>query len=90
MSLLGSPPTNAVDRLDIDKRGRPSLASVDSGWRNFFNGLYLICLGTSQSGKTANRPSDGLWVGRPYFDTTLGFPVWYNGVTWVNSAGAPA
>ena len=41
----------------------------------------------TQSGTTANRPTVSLWIGRPYFDTTLGYAVWYNGTVWVNSTG---
>ena len=46
------------------------------------------------SGTTAQRPTSFLWVGRPYFDTTLaagaGRPIWYNGTIWVLSDGTPA
>ena len=38
------------------------------------------------SGTTAARPT-GLGVGTPYFDTTIGVPIWWNGTIWVNSAG---
>jgi len=39
------------------------------------------------SGTTANRPNAKLLVGRQYFDTTLGIPIWWNGVHWVNASG---
>ena len=38
-------------------------------------------------GTTANRPTFDLQIGTPYFDTTLGIPIWYNGTVWVNSSG---
>ena len=38
------------------------------------------------SGATAARPT-GLYVGQPFFDTTLGRPIWWNGTIWVDSAG---
>lgn len=34
------------------------------------------------SGSTASRPTVGLFVGYPYFDTTLGKQIWYNGSVW--------
>lgn len=41
-----------------------------------------------QSGITADRPKTNLWVGRRYFDTTLGYPVYVKTeAVWVNSAG---
>lgn len=45
-------------------------------------------------GDTASRPSGpapyGPRLGQMYFDTTIGFPVWYNGSIWVDASGAPA
>lgn len=40
-----------------------------------------------QSGVTASRPSGVL--GKTYFDTTLGIPIWYNGAAWVDATGTP-
>jgi hypothetical protein len=42
-----------------------------------------------QSGVTVDRPS-GLGpgdVGRTYFDTTIGLPIWWNGSGWIDAAG---
>ncbi len=39
------------------------------------------------SGNTASRPAAGLYVGKSYFDTTLGFNIWHDGSNWVDSAG---
>lgn len=87
MALIGQPPTGPVD---IQARG--DLVEVQGGWRNFFNALYNICNGLTMSGTTARRPTVGLWVGRPYLDTTLGIPIWLQSINpnvWINSAGAP-
>jgi len=56
--------------------------------------IHLICISLRQSGITANRPTSTLWIGRRYYDTTLGYPVWvhsYAGgvAVWHNAAGAP-
>lgn len=42
------------------------------------------------SGTTAKRPVKSLFVGRTYFDTTLGKPIWYDGSGWVDATGASA
>jgi hypothetical protein len=43
------------------------------------------------SGTTLERPLIAfLPVGTTFFDTTIGFPIWWNGLIWVDAAGAPA
>lgn len=41
----------------------------------------------STNGTTANRPTANLKVGYPYYDTTLGKPVWWNGTVWKDATG---
>lgn len=57
---------------------------------SIFNWLSPV----GQSGTTAHRPVPGsntfMYVGRSYFDTTLGIPIWVkslNPTVWVNGAG---
>lgn len=38
-------------------------------------------------GTTAARPTYLIYAGYPYFDTTLGKPIWYDGSGWVDSSG---
>ncbi len=59
--------------------------SVVHVWRSRVSSLLTRM---TQSGTTAQRPTAGLWVGREYFDTTLGKPVWYDGSGWVDATGA--
>lgn len=40
------------------------------------------------SGTTTGRPTAELYVGLPYFDTTLGIPIWYDGTNWIDATGA--
>lgn len=60
-------------------------------WANFFASVHRICFALTQSGTTANRPTKILWVGRMYYDTTLGLPIWVNATTpavvWKDAAG---
>lgn len=41
------------------------------------------------AGNTAGRPATPS-LGLPYFDTTIGQPVWWNGAAWVDAAGVPS
>jgi len=46
----------------------------------------LKALSVPPSGATGARPL-GPVVGQPYFDTSLGLPVWWNGADWIDAAG---
>lgn len=53
--------------------------------------IQAIASSLQQSGTTANRPTSVLWIGRRYFDTTLGIPIWVQSVApvvWCNATGA--
>jgi len=61
----------------------------------FFQPLFNVAFASQQSGTTANRPISTaqfpLWVGRIYFDTTLGKPIWVKSLSptvWVDATGA--
>ena len=67
----------------------PTLLQGQSAAQASFNGTsrYLM-LPVTGGGATASRPSAStVTVGAPYFDTTLGIPIWSTGSAWVNSAG---
>jgi hypothetical protein len=57
--------------------------------RLYFNRLdtYNIINSVPSSGTTALRPALELRVGQFYFDTTLGYPIWWNGTVWKNASG---
>jgi len=45
---------------------------------------------TQLSGSTASRPAPPIFVGQPYFDTTLGIPIYASQILptiWVDAAG---
>lgn len=69
----------------VDQDGKTPLP-----WGQWFARVHRIAAAVQSSGTTANRPTSVLWIGRTYFDTTLGIPVWVksvNPVVWCNSAG---
>lgn len=70
----------------VQKDGR-----FERWWYAWLAQIRAAVFGLTQSGTTANRPTEGLWVGRMYFDTTLGLPVWVqaasNPAVWVKADG---
>lgn len=63
---------------------------ISAAWMQWLQKIGLFAGSVSDSGTTANRPTSNLWIGRPYFDTTLGYPIWVKTVSpvvWVNGAG---
>lgn len=81
--LISSPPT---------RRAVDDGAAVSRPWAGWFGQAFRLLFAMGQSGTTANRPTEGLWPGRPYFDTTLGMPIWVNasGTGWVKADGTAA
>lgn len=61
--------------------------NITEAWQDFnsdvFNGIRAL----QRSGTTADRPVKGLYVGLPYFDTTLTRPIWYTGTNWIRADG---
>lgn len=70
-------------------------ASWSQPWANWLLQAWQILSAQTESGPTANRPAKNLYVGRRYFDTTLGAhgkPIWVgkDGTTWVLADGTAA
>jgi len=60
-------------------------------WTSWLKKLALYAGSVNDSGTTAQRPTSNLWIGRPYFDTTLGYIIHIKTVSpvvWVNGTGA--
>lgn len=79
--MINAPPNNSV----LSENGPPS-----QWWADWFKQVFRVCFAQSQAGTTAQRPTKGLYIGRRYFDTSLGAngrPVWYTGSVWVDSDG---
>jgi hypothetical protein len=80
------PPPNqsAVQFEDATKTWK-----VSDKWQEYFSDVFTAIFALQKSGTTAQRPIKGLYVGLPYFDTTLGYRIDYNGTAWVDATGAP-
>lgn len=70
----------------IDENGRPTKSGAE--WLTL---IWLSSNSVTESGTTAQRPTTKLWLGRPFYDTTLSKPVFVNAVTpsvvWKDAAG---
>lgn len=57
--------------------------------RLYFNQLnnFTNAVTIPSSGTTQQRPTLKLQVGQPFYDTTLGIPIWWNGTVWKNASG---
>ncbi len=82
VQLPSGPFTNPDGSLSID-------ATV------FLSSLQAITFYSSRSGPTASRPTSTSfrWVGMPYFDTTLGLPIFLKTASssaWVKADGTAA
>jgi len=57
--------------------------------RLYFNQLnnYTQATATPDYGTKTQRPTANQQIGQFYFDTTLGYPIWWNGKNWVNASG---
>jgi hypothetical protein len=74
-----------VSRFDFPNDGElvTEDKTVTPVWNQWFSRIQNSVAGLIQSGTTADRPVDGRWIGRPYFDTTEGKVYWWNGTEWV-------
>lgn len=77
-----------TDRM-IDKAHKSEISEL---WLAWFGSIQFWLFPIGQFGTTAKRPTTNLYIGRIYYDTTLGYPVWVHQVSpsiiWHNGAGA--
>jgi hypothetical protein len=59
---------------------------VQTPWAQWFSQLQPLLNSVVASGPTSGRPTQNLFIGYPYFDTTLGQMVYWNGAIWVTYA----
>lgn len=93
LSSTAAPTDGTWDRGTIMFNKTPTASSVmgwvcitagtPGTWTAF--GALTADIGKLTSGTTANRPTVTT-VGYPYFDTTLGKVVWWNGTVWTSAA----
>lgn len=60
----------------------------NSSWVEYFSDVFKSVRALQNSGTTAERPTKGLYIGRPFFDTTINRPIWYTGTNWIRADGS--
>lgn len=78
--LQGQPRTPMFDKA----------GNFTPAWAGWLSQAQQILQDVSNSGTTAQRPTVILYVGKRYFDTTLGVPIFLKSVNpavWVNGVG---
>ena len=77
---------------DNDRTVDPA-GKLTAPWLKWASDVDKLVTAAKLSGTTANRPVDYLFIGRQYFDTDLGKPVFLKDVgpaQWVDAMGVPA
>jgi len=59
---------------------------VQTPWAQWFSQLQPVLQSVVASGPTSGRPTQNLFIGYPYFDTTIDQMIYWNGVIWVTYA----
>ncbi len=65
-------------------------ARFTAPWATWFSNANQILQDLTNSGTTAQRPTTFLYLGKPYFDTTIGMPIVVKSLSptvWVNGVG---
>jgi len=65
--------------------------SLTPAWSQWVTRTHNNAITAQQSGPTAERPDRLLWIGRQFFDTDLGHPIWLqsiNPTVWCDATGA--
>jgi len=61
-------------------------SKIKAVWQSWFQLVQIYLAGLTGSGPTSARPTANLWVGQPFFDTTINVPIYWDGSTWVTSS----
>lgn len=67
-----------------------SAGRMSGAWMRWVQKIGLFAGSESDHGTTAQRPTSDLYIGRPFFDDTLGHKIWVKTVSpvvWVDGVG---
>ena len=90
------PAQSQVFNIVTDAEGKLVSLTLTTEWASYFQTVQQIALAVSRNGTSALRPTSDFrtrFTGMPYFDTTLGLPVFLahtSSNVWVDATGAPA
>lgn len=95
-------PPAVSEMFDIirDERGAVVALNMKQDWAGLLSTLAELSTAATRNGASSDRPTSDFvtrYVGMPYFDTSLGLPVFLKTAThhastdvWVDAAGNPA
>lgn len=86
MALINNVPGDEITDVPADPKKRVRLGQ---GWISWFAQVFYLLSNITRSGTTAQRPTKNVWIGQPFFDTTLMAPVYaasVNPIVWVPAA----
>jgi hypothetical protein len=90
MALINNVPGDTISDPQPTERPPRAAIRIALGWVSWFQQVFRILTNLTLSGTTAQRPTQNLWIGQPYFDTTLMAPVYVESVgppvVWVPAA----
>jgi hypothetical protein len=84
-------PLNAIptENVPLDRQGKWKPV-----WQAFLSSVHDFLSPLGQSGTSTTRPTDSsrnpLYIGQPYFDTTINKPIWVkskNPTVWCDATG---
>lgn len=87
------PAASPMHDVIMDAEGRITGMNNRQDWMAFLHSLQQQSFCASRNGTTAQRPTnavDGRYIGMPYFDTTVGKPIFLKSVNpdvWIDAAG---
>lgn len=85
---------NRVFDIQTDEEGKVVALTMRPDWAALFQSLQQIAVAVSRNGSSSARPASdfkGRYEGMPFFDRTLGLPVFLKHASsnvWVDATGA--
>lgn len=76
MSMIGPPPNND--------------GTVSTAFAKWFSKAYVLLFSIQNAGATDKRPTNDLFIGKFYYDQSLGKPIWLHSVSpivWHDASG---
>jgi len=77
--MISSPPRDSFDQEETPRKA----------WIEWTKTAWRTLKKDRGDGPTTGRPTNKLEVSHYYFDTTLGYTIYYNGSAWVDGTGTP-
>lgn len=82
-------PMTKARMFGLDDQDLTVQQDMNTSWKKWFDKLRILVT-SDESGVTADRPTSNLYVGRRFFDTTLGKPIYVKSLSptvWVDGVG---